>query len=108
MAIKIASVSETWTRDVFTDKGAYCGKIEDVECDLKRFKVRSLVVRAMKGSYMSSMLGDKKGVIIPFPMVEAIGDIVIIKHITSPEAEDRFDESQETNTVPRTSQGRAA
>jgi len=88
MAIKVASVSETWTRDVFTDKGAYCGKIEDVECDLKRFKLRSLVVRAMKGSYLSKMLGSKKGVIIPFPMVEAIGDIVLIKHITSPEAEE--------------------
>jgi len=87
MAIKVASVSETWARDVFTDNGAYCGKIEDVECDLKRFKLRSLVVRAMKGSYMSRMLGSKKGVIIPFPMVEAIGDIVIIKHITAPESD---------------------
>ena len=88
MAIKVASVSETWARDVFTDKGAYCGKIEDLECDLKRFKLRSLVVRAMKGSYMSRMLGSKKGVIIPFPMVEAIGDIVIIKHITAPDSDE--------------------
>jgi len=96
MAIKVSSVSDTWTRDVFTDKGAYCGKIEDVECDLKRFKVRSLVVRAVKGSYMSTMLGDKKGVIIPFPMVEAIGDIVIIKHITAPETTDTDDEAGET------------
>ena len=87
MAIKVASVSETWTRDVFTDRGVYCGKLEDVECDLKRYKLRSLVVRAMKGSYLSNMLGDKKGVIIPFSMVEAIGDIVIIKHILSPESE---------------------
>ena len=95
MPIKVASVSETWTRDVFTDKGTYCGKIEDVECDLKRFKLRSLVVRAMKGSYLSNMLGNKKGVIIPFPMVEAIGDIVIIKHITSPEAESESAPSDE-------------
>ncbi len=105
MAIKVASVSETWTRDVFTDRGIYCGKIEDVECDLKRFKLRSLVVRAMKGSYLSNMLGDKKGVIIPFPMVEAIGDIVIIKHITSPESETTEDvgpgEGAETQGAPR-------
>ncbi len=82
MAIKIASVSETWDKDVFTNKGLYCGKVKDVECDLKRFKIRSLVVEAVRGSYVSSMLGNKKGIIIPFPMVEAIGDIVIIKHIT--------------------------
>ncbi len=84
MAIKIASVSEIWTKDVFTDKGQYCGKVEDVECDLRRFKLRSMIVRAVKGSYVSKLLGSKKGLIIPFPMVEAIGDIIIIKHISAP------------------------
>jgi sporulation protein YlmC with PRC-barrel domain len=84
MAIKVSSVSQTWQKDVFTDKGYYCGKVEDVECDLGRFKLRSLVVKSVKGSYMSNMIGDKRGVIIPFPMVQAIGDIIIIKHIAAP------------------------
>ncbi|UCD07766.1 MAG: PRC-barrel domain-containing protein [Candidatus Aenigmatarchaeota archaeon] len=88
MAIRIASVSNTWSKDVFTDRGQYCGKIEDVECDLKRFKLRSLIVRAVKGSYISKMLGSKKGLIIPFTMVEAIGDIVLIKHISTPVGEE--------------------
>ena len=88
MAIKVASVSETWMKDVFTDRGHYCGKIEDVECDLKRFKIRSLVVKAAKSSYLGKMLGDKKGLIIPFPMVNAIGDIVIVKHISAPVTEE--------------------
>lgn len=86
MGIRIASISETWEKDVFTNKGQYIGKIRDVECDLKRFKMRSLLVQAVKGSYMSDLLGRKKGLIIPFQMVEAIGDIVIIKHITPPAA----------------------
>ncbi len=88
MAIKVASVSETYGKDVFTNKGMFCGKVEDVECDLKRFKIRSLVVRAAKESYISKMLGNKKGVIIPFPMVESIGDIIIIKHISLPVSEE--------------------
>lgn len=88
MAVQISSVSDTFAKDVFTDKGMYCGKVEDVECDLKRFKLRSLVVRAVKGSYLSSMLGDKRGLIIPFPMVQSIGDVVVIKHISAPLAED--------------------
>ncbi len=99
MAIRIASVSGTWAKDVFTDKGQYCGKIEDVECDLKRFKLRSLIVKAIKGSYISKMLGDKKGLIIPFTMVEAIGDIVIIKHISTPIGEETTElpkEAEET------------
>ena len=32
------------------------------------------------------MLGDKKGVVIPFPMVHAVGDIILIKHIAPPTA----------------------
>jgi len=84
MAIQVSSVSETWLKDVFTDKGLYCGKVEDVECDLKRFKTRSLVVKVAKGSYLSEMLGRKKGIIIPYPMVKAIGDIVLIKHFAAP------------------------
>ena len=88
MAIQIASVSETWMKDVFTDKGLYMGKVEDVECDLKRFKLKSLVIKAIKGSYLSKMLGNKKGLIIPYPMVQAIGDIVLIKHISAPMGEE--------------------
>ncbi|MBN2102184.1 MAG: PRC-barrel domain-containing protein [Candidatus Aenigmarchaeota archaeon] len=88
MAIKVASVTETFGKDVFTDKGMYCGKIEDFECDLRKFKVRAVVVRAMKGSYLTNMLGNKKGLVVPFPMVSSIGDVVIIKHITAPVAED--------------------
>jgi sporulation protein YlmC with PRC-barrel domain len=88
MAIKVSSISETYGKDVFTNKGMFCGKIEDVECDLKRFKIRSLVVKAARESYISKMLGSKKGVIIPFPMVESIGDIIIIKHISLPVSEE--------------------
>lgn len=88
MAIQVASVSDTLSKDVFTDKGRYCGKIEDLECDLKRFKIRSLVVRAVKGSYLTQMLGGKKGLIIPYPMVQAISDVVVVKHISAPTAEE--------------------
>jgi len=87
MGIQVDSVSNTVEKDVFTDRGLYCGKVEDVECDLKRFKLKSLIVRSARGSQMGSMLGKKKGLIIPFPMVQAMGDIIIIKHISVPETE---------------------
>lgn len=93
--VQVTSVSGTWEKDVFTDRGMYCGKIEDVECDLKRFKVRSLVVKAVKGSYISQMLGGKRGLIIPFPMVKAIGDVVLIKHVAAPREEEK-EEREET------------
>ena len=93
--VQITSVSGTWEKDVFTDKGMYCGKVEDVECDVKRFKLRSLVIKAIKGSYISTMLGSKKGLIIPFPMVQAMGDVIIIKHIAAPATEEEVAPKEE-------------
>jgi sporulation protein YlmC with PRC-barrel domain len=75
------SYADAVKKDVFTTKGAYAGKIADVDLDMEKFRIRSLVVDAIKGSFLSSMVGDKRGVIVPFAMVQAIGDIVIIKHI---------------------------
>jgi sporulation protein YlmC with PRC-barrel domain len=89
--VKVSSVSKTWQKDVFTDRGFYAGRVEDVECDLNRFKLRSLVIKAQKGSYLGDMLGGKRGLIIPFPMVQAIGDIIIIKHISAPAPEEQTD-----------------
>jgi len=107
--VKVASVSDTWQKDVFTNTGYYCGKVEDVECDLRRYKLRALVIKAVRGSYMTDVLGAKKGMIVPFSMVEAIGDIIIIKHVAGAAApEERIEEPREipkttmtSNSVPR-------
>ena len=66
---------------------AYCGKISDLEFDLTKFKIRAVVIESVKGSYLSQIVGGKRGVIVPFPMVQAVGDVVIIKHITAPTAD---------------------
>jgi sporulation protein YlmC with PRC-barrel domain len=84
MPINVKDVSDVFGRDVFTDKGSYCGKITDLEFDLTKYKIRALVIEAVKGSYLAQVVGGKKGVIVPFPMVVSIGDVVIIKHITAP------------------------
>ena len=80
--VNVQSFSELTKKDVFTDKGVYCGKMTDLGLDMEKFRVKSLIVDAIKGSFLASLVGDKKGVIVPFPMVQSVGDIVIIKHIT--------------------------
>jgi sporulation protein YlmC with PRC-barrel domain len=82
MAVTVKSFSELVKKDVFTTKGAYCGRITDVGLDLEKSRTKTIVVDAVKGSFLASLVGDKKGVIVPFQMVQAIGDIVIIKHVT--------------------------
>jgi sporulation protein YlmC with PRC-barrel domain len=82
MVTNILDLKGLQGKDVFTDKGMYCGKVEDVELDLTKFRIRAVVVAIAKGSYLEAELGGKKGVIVPYPMIKAIGDVMIIKHIT--------------------------
>jgi len=89
MPITVRDVTEVLNKDVFTDKGYYCGKISDLEFDISRFKVRSIVIATVKGSFLGDMVGGKKGIIVPYPMVQSIGDVVIIKHITAPPPEEK-------------------
>jgi len=84
MPINVKNLSEMFGKDVFTTKGVYCGKVGDVKVNLNKFRVRSLVIEAARGSYLSEIVGGKKGIIVPYQMVQSVGDIVIIKHITAP------------------------
>jgi sporulation protein YlmC with PRC-barrel domain len=84
MPITVKDITDVFGKDVFTSKGFYCGKVQDLEFDLTKFKIRSLVMEAARGSFLEKVVGGKKGIIIPYPMVQAIGDIVIIKHIAAP------------------------
>jgi len=88
MAISVKDVNDMFSKDVFTGKGYYCGKINDLEFDLARFKIRSLVIEAAKGTFLGKMVGGKKGIIVPYTMVQAVGDVVIIKHVVSPSTDE--------------------
>ncbi len=81
MTANVKSLSEFTRREVFTSKGSHCGKVADVEIDMERFKVKSIVIDSMRGSFFSNLVGDKRGVVVPYSMVQSIGDIIIIKHI---------------------------
>ncbi len=95
MPITVQSLSDLIEKDVFTSKGFYCGKVTDCELDLSRFKIRSLMIEVARGTMLDKMLGGKKGVIVPYSMVQAIGDIVIIKHIIGAELSPEVEEVSE-------------
>ena len=80
MAISVKDIQDMFNKDVFTSKGMYCGKVTDMEIDLSRFKVRSLVIEAAKNSALGKMVGGKKGIIVPYPVVQAVGDVVVVNH----------------------------
>lgn len=82
MASDVQNISNLTNKDVFTSQGAYCGKVRDVELNLPKFKVRAMVVDAAQGSYLAQKVGGKKGVIVPYSMVNAVNDVIIIRHFT--------------------------
>lgn len=87
MVVNERVVSDIRGKDIFTDKGLYCGKTEDVILDLTKFRVHAVVINVAKGSYLSEVVGGKRGVIVPYPLIKAVNDIIIIKHISAPMAE---------------------
>lgn len=97
MPVTMKSFSDMTRKDVFTHKGVYCGKVLDVGIDLEKFRVKSLVVDAVRGSFLASLVGDKKGVIVPFTMVQSVGDVVIIKHISPTSVETEPTEEAPSN-----------
>ncbi len=82
MATEIKNMTDVVGKDVFTGKGSYCGKARDIELDLPKFKVRAVVVDAAQGSYLAEKVGGKKGVIVPYSMVRAIDDVIMIDHFS--------------------------
>lgn len=92
MPVTVKSIADLFGKDVFTGKGVYTGKVSDLEFDLARFKIRALIIEAAREGFLGKSVGGKKGVIIPYPLVQAIGDIVIIKHISTPEASELSEE----------------
>ncbi len=82
MAVNVKSFSEVVGKDVFTTDGKYCGKVKDFRVELGKFRVTSIIVEALRGTFLSEILGgEKKGVVIPYSAVEGIEDIVLIRNI---------------------------
>jgi len=96
MGVTVKDLSEMFGKDVFTNKGAYCGKIIDMDINLAKFRVRSLVIESAKGSFLANMVGGKKGVVVPYQYVDSVGDVVIIKHFSTPNMPEEMPEVQST------------
>ncbi len=80
--LKMKRVSETYDLKVFTDSGEYFGDIED--SIIQGNKVSGWKIKATKNSFLSSVLGSAKGVIVPHQLVRAVGDIIIISKSAVP------------------------
>ena len=80
--LKMKKISETYEMKVFTDEGDYFGDVE--ESIVTSNKIFGWRVKATKNSFLNSVLGSAKGVIVPHQLVKSIGDIIIINKSAVP------------------------
>ncbi|MEM3374327.1 MAG: PRC-barrel domain-containing protein [Candidatus Woesearchaeota archaeon] len=80
--LKMKRISECYEMKVFTDEGDYFGDVEEII--LTTNKITGWRVKATKNSFLNTVLGSAKGVIVPHQLVKAIGDIMIINKSAVP------------------------
>jgi sporulation protein YlmC with PRC-barrel domain len=80
--IKMKKLSECYDMRVFTDVGDYFGDVEEVI--LTSSKISGWRVKATKNSFLTKILGNAKGVIVPHQLVKSVGDVMIISKAAVP------------------------
>ena len=74
----IGEITTFFGMRVFTDEGRYVGKVEDVIIDTESRSIRGLAI----GDYNRALIDSRaKGIIIPYRIVKAVGDIIIIRDV---------------------------
>ncbi|HMA05924.1 MAG TPA: PRC-barrel domain-containing protein [Methanomicrobiales archaeon] len=76
----ITQITELFGLSVYTDKAIYVGDVEDVVIDVDNKKLDALAI----GNLNPELVDVKgfKGIKIPFRIIKAIGDIIVIRHLS--------------------------
>jgi len=84
MRIEITALLD---QDVYTQKGIFVGRVDDVVLDPDVGEVSSLALGNLNKSFLDL---KGKGIIIPYQGVTAVGDIIITKHFaTMPNSDEK-------------------
>jgi sporulation protein YlmC with PRC-barrel domain len=74
-----AHITELFGLQIYTDKGMFVGEVEDVVIDVDGKKIEAVVVGKVNDQLFE--LKNFKGLKIPYRIISAIDDIVIIRHL---------------------------
>jgi len=72
-------ITELFGLQIYTDKGMFIGEVEDVVLDVDSKKMEALVVGKVNDQLFE--LKNYKGLKIPYRIISAIDDIVLIRHL---------------------------
>jgi len=72
-------ITELFGLQIYTEKGMFIGEVEDVVIDVDSKKIESLVVSKVNDQLFE--LKNFKGLKVPYRIISAIDDIVLIRHL---------------------------
>ncbi|MCK9579790.1 MAG: PRC-barrel domain-containing protein [Methanoregula sp.] len=74
-----AQITDLFGLQIYTEKGMFIGEVEDVVIDVDGKKIESVVVGKVNDQLFE--LKNFKGLKIPYRIISAIDDIVLIRHL---------------------------
>lgn len=83
-----AEITSLLDQEVYTQKGIFVGRVDDAVLDPENGVVSGLAL----GDVNKELFDKKgKGIVIPYRWVTAVGDIIIIRHLTKNAKAERKD-----------------
>jgi sporulation protein YlmC with PRC-barrel domain len=83
-----AEITSLLDQEVYTQKGIFVGRVDDAVLDPENGVVSGLAL----GDVNKELFDQKgKGIVIPYRWVTAVGDIIIIRHLTKNAKSERKD-----------------
>ena len=83
-----AEITSLLDQEVYTQKGIFVGRVDDAVLDSENGVVSGLAL----GDVNKELFDQKgKGIVIPYRWVTAVGDIIIIRHLTKNAKSERKD-----------------
>ncbi|GGM64831.1 sporulation protein YlmC with PRC-barrel domain [Halarchaeum rubridurum] len=68
-------------REVYSNNGVFVGEIEDIRLDLDAEVVNGLALGELNPDLFADYDTGRRGVIVPYRWVRAVGDVVLINDI---------------------------
>jgi len=72
-------ITDLFGLQIYTDKGMFIGEVEDVVIDVDSKKIEAIVVGKVNDQLFE--LKNYKGLKIPYRIISAIDDIVLVRHL---------------------------
>lgn len=74
-----ADITSLLGLEVYTQKGVFVGRVDDAVLDPEKGVISGLAL----GSVNKELFSQKgRGIVIPYKWITAVGDIVIMRHLT--------------------------